>query len=96
MLKGMADAFKLLGGYLAFFDENDPNHERSTYAARLMKKAITCYRELYQEKQRGLVQSSQDKMFRKQDSIILTQSTSKPSVPIQEICSPSSHLSDLD
>ncbi|KYO31878.1 hypothetical protein Y1Q_0003440 [Alligator mississippiensis] len=46
MMKGMADAFKLLDGYLALFDENDPNHERSAEVARLMKEVNACYMEL--------------------------------------------------
>ncbi|KYO46714.1 hypothetical protein Y1Q_0018457 [Alligator mississippiensis] len=50
MMKGMADVFKLLDGYLAFFDENDSNRERSAKVARLMKEANACFTELYREK----------------------------------------------
>jgi hypothetical protein len=68
-LKGMADMFRLWAGYLACFDEKNPNRVRS---AKVSKEASACYRELCQEKQRCLVLSLLDKFFRKQDSTIST------------------------
>ncbi|KYO33680.1 hypothetical protein Y1Q_0008816 [Alligator mississippiensis] len=97
MMKGMTDAFKLLDGYLAFFDKNDPNRERSAKVARLMKEANACYTELFREKQHCPMKSSLNKFFRKQDSSISTQSTnSQPSTSGREISLPSFDVFDLD
>jgi hypothetical protein len=41
-MKDLADTLKLLGGYLAFSDDN-PNHESSAKVARLMKEASACF-----------------------------------------------------
>ncbi|KYO33393.1 hypothetical protein Y1Q_0008620 [Alligator mississippiensis] len=80
-MKGMDDVFKLLDGYLAFFDENNPNCKRSAKVARLMKEANACYTELYRESRHCSVQSSLDKFFRKQDSTTrLNQPTLSPSL----------------
>uniref|UniRef100_K7EX90 HTH CENPB-type domain-containing protein n=1 Tax=Pelodiscus sinensis TaxID=13735 RepID=K7EX90_PELSI len=51
-MKVMAEAFKLISDAINIFDENDPDRERSSKVAKSLESAISCYQQLYNEKQK--------------------------------------------
>lgn len=48
--QGMAEAFRHLDAFLSYFDENDPDVQRSSAVAKGVNNQINCYRILYNEK----------------------------------------------
>ncbi|XP_045120678.1 uncharacterized protein LOC123510030 [Portunus trituberculatus] len=57
-IKNMASAFQALGKAMVYFEEQDPNAERFARVHRAMEDAVTCYKEIYDEKRYAAKQSS--------------------------------------
>uniref|UniRef100_K7FDM5 HTH CENPB-type domain-containing protein n=1 Tax=Pelodiscus sinensis TaxID=13735 RepID=K7FDM5_PELSI len=50
-MKVMAEAFKLISDAINIFNENDSDRERSSKVEKSLESAISCYQQLYNEKQ---------------------------------------------
>nr|XP_006138987.1 tigger transposable element-derived protein 1-like [Pelodiscus sinensis] len=49
-VKKMSEAFQMIEGAMALFEEQDPNSFRFASVSRAVRNALTCYREIYLEK----------------------------------------------
>ncbi|XP_068204617.1 tigger transposable element-derived protein 1-like [Palaemon carinicauda] len=56
--KLLAEGFSLIDKGIALFEQQDPNIERCTKVANQLNDAIQCYRIIYDEKKKKIVQSS--------------------------------------
>lgn len=63
--KRMAECFHLIEEALAGFEEQDPNTERFTSVSKSVHDALACYKMIYEEKKKAVLQTSMDKYIRK-------------------------------
>jgi hypothetical protein len=63
--KEMATAFREIASAMARFQKMDPNSSRFLKVNRGIDDAMACFREIYEEKKKAIVQSSLDKFVRK-------------------------------
>jgi hypothetical protein len=63
--KEMPLAFREIASAMARFEKMDPNTTRFLKVQRGVDDVLTCYREIYEEKEKASVQSSLDKFVRK-------------------------------
>lgn len=61
--KQMAQAFVLIEGALALFEELDPNKKRHSKVSAAVHDAVKCYRAIYEEKQKALSQTLLHRLF---------------------------------
>jgi hypothetical protein len=57
----MAIAFREIASAMARFEKMDPNSSRFLKVNRGIDDAMACYREIYEERKKAIVQSSLDK-----------------------------------
>jgi len=57
-IKSMASAFETLEKAMVFFEDQDPNAERFAKVHRAIEDAVSCYRQIYDEKRYAAKQSS--------------------------------------
>ena len=61
--KRLAQAFQLIDQALQIFNQDDPNHERSSRVNRSVLGSINCYKEIYADKKDNAVQTTLEKIF---------------------------------
>uniref|UniRef100_A0A8C4RA68 HTH CENPB-type domain-containing protein n=1 Tax=Eptatretus burgeri TaxID=7764 RepID=A0A8C4RA68_EPTBU len=65
MTKQMAKAFRMIDSALALFEEQDANCYRFASVSRTVNNALSCYKQIYEEKKKASVQLSLVSFFRK-------------------------------
>uniref|UniRef100_S4RKA0 HTH CENPB-type domain-containing protein n=1 Tax=Petromyzon marinus TaxID=7757 RepID=S4RKA0_PETMA len=68
-LRNLAEANRRIEEGLAIYARNDPNQERSSEVNRVIRKAMSCYTELYLEKQRQASESKINRFFTTSTSV---------------------------
>ena len=64
-LTELAEAFRLIEAGMAKLEEQDPNAERFTKVYRIVTDGLSCYKAIYNEKEKSSVQASLDVYFKK-------------------------------